>query len=274
MNKLRILFIFGVFTLTISCSKIENNKFQLVEGGKIKNKRSEYFGKDTTVKSFRIGKHEITQKEWVEIMEVNPSEIKGDLLPVETVSWYDCIIYCNKRSEKEGLTPYYKVDKSKKDINNDNTLDLVKWIVIPNKNANGYRLPTDLEFEYAAGGGQKSNNYLYSGSNNIDNVAWYWANSGDKKLTGYWTWLAVQGNHCKPKPIGTKAPNELGLYDMSGNVREWCWDWRSNDVEVKGRAWKGGGWAGGEYTCEPIFTRNYTADVKSSDHGFRICRNE
>jgi formylglycine-generating enzyme required for sulfatase activity len=131
-----------------------------------------------TLSTFKIAKFEITQKLWNAVMTTNPSEFKGDSLPVENVNWDDIQQFIAKLNH---IT------------------------------AKKYRLPTEAEWEYAARGGNQSLGYTYAGSNDINEVAWYDRNSG--KTT---------------HPVGTKAPNELGIYDMSGNVMEWCNDWYSN----------------------------------------------
>ncbi|MGA2092827.1 MAG: SUMF1/EgtB/PvdO family nonheme iron enzyme [Sedimentisphaerales bacterium] len=254
------------------CPQEKPDNLVFVLGGTFKNTESNYYGK--SVASFYIDKFEVTQKEWIEVMGSNPSKFKGDNLPVEMVSWYDCVEYCNKRSIKGGLKPYYNIDKNKKDPNNRNDTNDIKWTVTVNAGANGYRLPTEAEWEYAAGGGLNSGNYTYSGSDSLDEVAWYWKNSGDKYLTGFWFRSVIENNNNQTKPVGGKESNELGLYDMSGNVREWCWDWHqsSGPDDPQGRVWKGGGWLGVEFPCEPSFRATWEANSKSSDTGFRVCR--
>jgi formylglycine-generating enzyme required for sulfatase activity len=243
----------------------------LVEGGTFKNTKStNYHGKSVT--NFYIGKYEVTQKEWMDVMGSNPSTFRGDSFPVETVSWYDCVEYCNKRSAKEGLKPYYSMEKGKRDPDNKNEIDDIKWTVTINAGANGYRLPTEAEWEYAAGGGQLSKSYTYSGGNDLDKAGWYWRNSGDTNLTGFWLWSVIEKNRCRTKPVGGKQPNELGLYDMSGNVREWCGD-RGN-YSGAGRIWKGGGWIGADFCCEPPFRADYEANGRGPDQGLRVCRSK
>ena len=141
-------------------------------------------------RDFMIGKYAVTQALWEGVMGSNPSSFKGANRPVERVSWFDVVEFCNKLSKREGLDPAYT-------INGED--------VTCNWNAKGYRLPTEAEWEYSARGGEY---HKYSGSYNVDEVAWYTKNSGNQT-----------------HPVGQKKPNGFGLYDMTGNVWEWVWDW-------------------------------------------------
>lgn len=271
--------------LGVSCSRstkgISNDGFILIEGGSFVNKNSNLYGKDIEISDFYVSKNEVTQKEWIEIMGTNPSQFRGDSLhlPVDGVNWYDCIEYCNKLSLKKGLKPYYRINKKEKDSLNINVKDTIKWGVHVNRKANGYRLPTEAEWEYAASGGQLSKNYTFSGSNNIDEVAWYWRNCGDKIITtSQWKFDLVKANNGRTKPVATKKPNELGIFDMTGNVREWCEDWYTHDQLPnklgEKRSKRGGGWVGGLEHNKIHFRDRDAAYYGPPDQGLRLFRNK
>ena len=189
----------------------------------------------TLTNNYYIGKYEVTQALWQAVMGSNPSHFKGDALPVEQVSWKDCQKFITKLNRLTG------------------------------KN---FRLPTEAEWEYAARGGNKSRGYRYSGSNTIDDVAWY---END----------ALSQTH----PVGTKQPNELEIYDMTGNVMEWCQDWygsysSSPQVNPTGaasgsyRVVRGGGWSDSARDCRTSDRDFISPGGRSSDLGLRLVLSE
>lgn len=184
-----------------------------------------------TLSSYYICKYEVTQALWRAIMGSNPSNFKGDNLPVECVSWDDCQTFINRLNSYTGRN---------------------------------FRLPTEAEWEFAARGGNYSRHYKYSGSNYIDDVAWYGDNSGDRT-----------------HPVGTKQANELGLYDMSGNVWEWCSDWYGSYSSYSqtdpigpnngsNRMDRGGCWGNFAKRCRPAYRSYGPPGYRDHGRGLRL----
>lgn len=184
-----------------------------------------------TLSDYYIGKYEVTQAQWETIMGNNPSEFKGDNLPVESIKWKDVQEFLGKLNIKTGKT---------------------------------YRLPTEAEWEYAARGGNKSKGFKYAGSNTLDNVAWYDSNGGSKT-----------------HPVGSKLPNELGLYDMSGNVWELCSDWYGDYSSIAQtnptgqnsglfKVFRGGSWFINAFYCETETRLNESPKNWAPYKGFRL----
>jgi len=208
------------------------------------------------VDSFYLGIYTVTQSEYQDVMNANPSFFKGDTLPVENVTWSDAIDYCNRLSEREGLTPVYQRDENN-----------VTW----KKNANGYRLPTDDEWEYACRAGTTT---PFNTGNTIS--------SNQANYDGRFAYnTSVRGEYrAKTTPVGTFAANAWGLFDMHGNVWEWCWD-NPNDALSDTlavntgsiRVIRGGGWSSSGVSLHSSYRSGYQPLFKNNYVGFRVARN-
>ena len=221
-------------------SKYENMVF--VKGGKY---QPSFADEEKEVFDIEVCKYPTTQKMWMEVMESNPSNFKGDNKPVDSVSWWQALEYCNKLSEKHGLEPVYDLSKSAQGILMIKELggETVYPDVANFENTEGFRLPTKVEWEWFARGGQiaieqGTFNYTYSGSNNIDEVAWYKDNTGQVKERNWNTDQTYYIGKGSTKNVGLKKPNQLGLYDCSGNICEWCYDTTENIEEGKNYIYK------------------------------------
>jgi len=253
-------------------SKFENMVF--VQGGKY---QPSFADEEKEVFDIEVCKYPTTQKMWIEVMESNPSRSKGDNKPVESITWWEALEFCNKLSEKYGLEPVYDLSKSAEGLLMIKELGGEK--VYPDvanfKNTEGFRLPTEVEWEWFARGGQNAIeqgtfDYTYSGSNNINEVAWYYKNLG--------------GNKGATPDVGLKKPNQLGLYDCTGNVWEWCYDTTENIENGKPyiykafdssniyRRLKGGSWIDDAKGCAVFYRDDLQAIYVFDYFGFRLVR--
>ncbi|WP_207795799.1 formylglycine-generating enzyme family protein [Sphingobacterium haloxyli] len=192
------------------------------------------------IESFLLSKFAVTQDLYLEVTGKAPSTFQGTKHPVETITWKEAVVFCNSLSIKLNLEPCYCFNDDDAEINFDQT-------------ANGFRLPTEAEWEYACKAGASGIRY-----GELDAIAWYKGNS-------------AQQTH----PVGTKEPNAWGLYDMLGNVWEWCTDLYDTDVYGSYRIFRGGGWCDEERSVMATTRRrSHPFSFKIDDLGFRIAKSK
>ncbi|MFB9055919.1 formylglycine-generating enzyme family protein [Mariniflexile ostreae] len=192
------------------------------------------------ISSFELSKYPVTQELYEAITKENPSTFRGEKLPVETISWIEAVNFCNQLSEILGKTKCYSIDLDTEEI----TLNSV---------ATGFRLPTEAEWQYACQAGSK---YIRYGE--LNDIAWFKDNSNNR-----------------PQDVGQKQPNEWGLYDMLGNVWEWCTDIYDEKIYGSYRVFRGGGWCDQERSVMATTRRrSHPFSFKIDDLGFRIARSK
>ena len=213
----------------------------------------------TKVEGFEIGKFPVMKEEydWIRVWGMGRGYslaaglAPGNSHPVTHVSWYDAVKWCNAKSEHELLVPVYTIN-GLIDRAGEYGPDGSK-LVARNERANGYRVPTEAEWEWAARGGPFSRGHKYSGSDEADEVGWHGENAEGR------TW-----------PVGLKAANELGVHDMSGNVWEWCWDL---DDSMSANRLRGGSWKHQAADAAVTYRVSRAPDSRYSAIGFRLARN-
>jgi len=233
LMKPSILIAAALLSLTAGSAFCQNTPDSTIESGQpnyqemVKVEGGYFKPIKKNVKDFRIGKYEVTRGEWHEVAkwglengyDLNPGSFKPgeETIPKSEINWYDVVKWCNAKSEMERLVPFYLVKGKvyKSGEFGETGADVIKL----KSGATGYRLPTTLEWEWAARGGKKSLGYIYAGGNDLNAVAWNPGNCGD--------W---------PQPVGQKQPNELGIHDMHGNIWELTWESDCRGGNCRGHA--------------------------------------
>ena len=244
-----------------------------IRGGRDNEKPSH----SVEVGSFELGKYEITQKQWAAVMGAD-SVSSCPACPAFNISWYEAVQFCNQLSELHGYQPYYQIDSKPHETRFLSDDEKGDWQISWDSTADGYRLPTEAEWEFAAKGGIRSNRHPFAGGANIGEVAWFNENiltaGGELALGGQ-----PDINEVGPQPVGLKNPNELNLFDMTGNVWEWCQDtfayykrpyFRRTQRET--RVLRGGGYLSSPYFSRLPIRMGREPHRQSKAWGFRVAR--
>lgn len=186
---------------------------------------------------YELSAFPVTQDRYAQVTGLWPSSVRGERLPVEGVSWHDAVRFCNALSRAEGLAPAYRLDSG---------AETVEWDAA----ADGYRLPTEAEWEYACRAGTEQPRY-----GPLDEIAWHRGNSQERM-----------------HEVGGRRPNAWGLHDMLGNVWEWCWDLYDAEVYGSYRVLRGGGWFDERWSCRASVRRRSHPTFRIDDVGFRVAR--
>ncbi|MEV8524150.1 MULTISPECIES: formylglycine-generating enzyme family protein [unclassified Streptomyces] len=189
------------------------------------------------VEACRLAAFPVTQARYAQVTGRRPSVAQGDRLPVEGVSWLDAVAFCNELSRQQALAPAYRLKGDSEDVEWDTSAD-------------GYRLPTEAEWEYACRAGTAGARY-----GPLDEIAWYRGNA-----------------HDRIHDVGGRIPNPWGLYDTLGNVWEWCWDLYDPEVYGSYRVLRGGGWFDEPWSCRASVRRRSHPTFRIDDVGFRVAR--
>ena len=244
-------------------NKIMKKKFKdmiFVKGGKYKPC---FTDDEKEIYDLEVCRYLTTQKMWLEVMDCNLSKFEGPYKPVDSVTWWEALEFCNKLSEKYNLEPVYDLSKKGTLLINQLDGEKISPDIADFKKTEGFRLPTEVEWNWFARGGQVAIDkgtfdYKYSGSDNVDEVAWY-----DKI------------SNAETQNVGTKKPNQLELYDCSGNISEWCFDMdkstKKNNKTVY-RIIKGVSWFSEASWCSVLPRFCYNSIYSSKEIGFRIVR--